>query len=250
LPAEQVAEALRTAPSVPTNLAQTDIPVRSLMSLLLKFMHLEACETLLDLAERLKIPRLVIQQLLDEAVGQKFMQAIGAVPGSLGLSIRYSLTEAGRAAAKEAMEQNLYMGPAPVSLAAYQAQIGRQRISNEKLDSEALNKGFEGLVVPDHYIRKLLPAVNAGRSVLLFGPPGNGKTTLATPSRRYSRMSFTSRMRSRSAAKSSRSSTRRCTSPRFRKTRQPRTPGSEWRRRSSISAGSPASARSRSPAAR
>jgi predicted ATPase with chaperone activity len=29
-------------------------------------------------------------------------------------------------------------------------------------------------------IRRLLPAINAGRSVLLYGPPGNGKTTLST----------------------------------------------------------------------
>jgi predicted ATPase with chaperone activity len=180
LTAAQLADALSTAPAVPSSLADTGIPARSLFNLLLKFMHLEACETLLDLAERLKIPRLVTQQLLDEAVASKLVQAVGAAPGSLGLSIRFALTEAGRAAAKEALEQTLYLGPAPVSLAAYQAQIGRQRISNEQLDSEALNKGFEGLVVPDHYIRKLLPAVNAGRSVLMFGPPGNGKTTLAT----------------------------------------------------------------------
>src|SRR5258707_576733 len=175
LTADQLSDAVSTAPAVPSNLTETEIPARSLLNLLLKFMHLEACETLLELADRLKIPRLVTQQLLDEAISLKFVQAVGVVPGSLGLSMRYTLSEAGRAAAKEALDQNLYMGPAPVSLAAYQAQVGRQRIANEQLDSEALNKGFEGLVVPEHYIRKLLPAVNAGRSVLLIDDFGRQK---------------------------------------------------------------------------
>jgi len=178
--AEQLAEVINTAPAVPSSLEETGISQRSLFNLMLKFMLVEGCETLLDLAERLKLPRRAVQQLLDEAVQQKLAQAIGTAPGGLALSLRHALSETGRAAAKEALEQNLYLGPAPVSLSAYHDQVLRQRVSNEQLDTEAMRQGFAGLVVPEHYIRKLLPAVNAGRSVLLFGPPGNGKTTLAT----------------------------------------------------------------------
>ena len=70
-----------------------------LLNLLLKFMLVEGCETLLDLAERLKLPRRAVQQLLDEAVHQKLIQAVGAAPGGLALSIRHALSETGRAAA-------------------------------------------------------------------------------------------------------------------------------------------------------
>jgi predicted ATPase with chaperone activity len=67
-----------------------------------------------------------------------------------------------------------------VSLAAYREQIEKQRITNEVMKEAQLREGFSGLVVPEQMIRRLLPAINAGRSVLLYGPPGNGKTTLST----------------------------------------------------------------------
>src|SRR5438105_1485024 len=118
LTAEQLAEVMNTAPAVPANLEETGISPRSLLNLMLKFMLIEGCETVLDLAERLKLPRRGVQQLIDDAVQQRLIQAVGTAPGGLALSIRHALSETGRGAAKEALDQNLYTSPAAVTQAA------------------------------------------------------------------------------------------------------------------------------------
>ncbi|HVH81937.1 MAG TPA: hypothetical protein VM782_21235, partial [Stellaceae bacterium] len=178
LTAEQLVAVINRLPLAPSSIAEAGIGPRNLLNLMLKLMHLESLGTASELAVRMKLPRRLVESLLQEATQLRFVMAMGSANGDL--AIRYALGEQGKTAARDALEQNLYLGPAPVSLAAYQEQIERQRITNEMLDVTTLREGFAGLVVPDHYIEKMLPAINAGRTILLFGPPGNGKTTLAS----------------------------------------------------------------------
>src|SRR5215469_16730560 len=176
---EQVDSVINSTPMAPATIAETGMHPRNLLNLMLKLMFIESLSTSSELAQRMKLPRRLVESLLADATQQRFVMATGAAGESV-LSVRYALGEQGKAAAHDALEQNQYLGPAPVSLAVYQDQIRRQRVSNEMLDEAALRQGFDGLVVPSHYFEKLLPAINAGRTILLFGPPGNGKTTLAS----------------------------------------------------------------------
>ena len=120
LTAEQLLSVIHSTPPIPMAISETGIPQRSLLNLLLKFMHIESCETVPELAGHMKLPHRVVQQLLDDAIQQRLLQALGSVRGGITPSIRYSLSEQGRAAAKDALDQNLYLGPAPVCLSAYQ----------------------------------------------------------------------------------------------------------------------------------
>src|ERR1051326_6319368 len=120
--ADQLAEVVNSAPAIPSTVADTGISERNLLYLMLKFMHVEASETILELADKMKLPRRIIQQLIEDAIRQRYIGATGAT-SDLALSTHYALTEAGRDAAREALDQNIYLGPAPVSLAAYREQI-------------------------------------------------------------------------------------------------------------------------------
>jgi predicted ATPase with chaperone activity len=110
---------------------------------------------------------------------RKLAEIVGTEAGTTIRVVIYALTEQGRAWAIESQEQTKYLGPAPVTVDAYGDQIKRQRIGGERVDRSQIGKAFSDLVVTDHFITKLGPAINSGRSILLYGPPGNGKSSVS-----------------------------------------------------------------------
>ena len=154
--------------------------VGNLLGLMLRFMSLESRETAAEIMQAMKLPYGIVEKLLEEARGKSWIQAMGMGLTGQAAEPRYTLSKEGRGALADAMAQTQYLGPAPVPLAVFQAQVMRQRLLGERLDAAGLRGGMGGLAMPDHFLRKLLPAINAGSSILLFGPPGNGKTCVAS----------------------------------------------------------------------
>src|SRR5258708_15779123 len=119
LTTEQLMSVIHATPPIPSAMSDTGIPQRNLLNLMLKFMHIEACETVPELAGRMKLPHRVVQQLLDDASQLRLLQALGSVRGGIALSIPDSLSDRGRTPAKRALEQNRYRAPSPGGLAAF-----------------------------------------------------------------------------------------------------------------------------------
>ena len=91
----------------------------------------------------------------------------------------YSLSEAGAQRARDAMERSLYIGPVPVPIHYYNRGIELQTQQRRKVNADQVKDALKQLVLPPDFHRRIGPAINSGSSLFLYGPPGNGKTTIA-----------------------------------------------------------------------
>ncbi|MFO1172768.1 MAG: hypothetical protein U1E49_17625 [Hyphomicrobiaceae bacterium] len=176
----QIDELLTDAPQVPTTVAGTGIDLVLLLELTLKGMYTESIETASQLSRILKLSNTVVDQILKAATDRKLVETLASASGGNTRSeIRLTLTRAGREWAADALSRGQYFGPAPVSLKDYQDRIQLQRVTNEVVSREKLVAAFSGFVIPDRFLNRLGPAVNSGNAILIYGPAGNGKTTIA-----------------------------------------------------------------------
>jgi len=179
---DQIAEVLAAAPEGPKNLLDTGVDPILLLQLMIKGMHAENLETGVAMAVSMQLSPTLVNVLLEEATKRKLVEVMGQVDASGGAGMgqmRYALSQTGKAYALECMEVSQYFGPAPVNLEAFQNRILSQKISGEHVTREMLNEGFKDIVMPERFLGRLGPAVNSGTAILIYGPAGNGKTTIA-----------------------------------------------------------------------
>jgi hypothetical protein len=179
LTSEQLEAFFRSPPPTIYTLADTGLKPAMLSGLVLKIMHLMGHETASAIAAELKLPAPLVALILKGLQERSQIEALGGSGAVAGADIRFALTSRGREATAAALAQSEYVGPAPVTLETYQAQVQRQRITNDRIDREAIGGSLNSLVLPEGIIDRLGPAVNSGRALLLYGAPGNGKTSIA-----------------------------------------------------------------------
>jgi len=163
----------------PRTIRDTGLSPSFLISLVCKIMYESGVLTPQEISNQIKLQKLVCRQLIKEMTEQMLVEAQGLAGPDIKSDIRYALTDLGRKWALEAMLVSQYVGPAPVTLDMFEAQIREQSISREQIHRTELEAAMSHLVLPDGLMSQLGPAANSGRSVLLYGEPGNGKTSLA-----------------------------------------------------------------------
>ena len=170
---------LHSTPVAPRSLDETGLPLPDLLNLLAKSMYTGGLETPSAMVDLLKLPPLAVQQLLDQAKERKLVDVLGAAGTRAVSELRYALSEKGKLWAQDALKLNQYVGPAPVPLETYCERVLRQRIANERIDRSTIDAAFSDLVIAEDFVQEIGPAINSGRSILFYGPPGNGKTSVA-----------------------------------------------------------------------
>jgi len=166
-------------PPMPRSIDESGLNLGFLSDLVLKVMYFEGYLSGSQIAERIRLPFSgIVDQVLEFLKREQLTEVKGQ--GGFGeQAYQYAITLKGREKAREALDRSHYVGAAPVTLDAYQKAMHRQSLKDFTVHQRTMRQGLAHLVINERTFSQLGPAVNSGRSVFLYGPPGNGKTAIA-----------------------------------------------------------------------
>lgn len=165
-------------PPPPTCLEDTGLSEEFVSGLVLKALYVRGAQLGFDLSDMLALPMGLLDEIIRQLQERRFVEVHSTRGPSRGEYI-FALTSQGRGRAAEELEISRYVGPAPVPFATYVRWVERQALDDVHVTEPELRTALRGMTVPEPMLDLLGPAINSGRSLFLFGHPGNGKTLLS-----------------------------------------------------------------------
>lgn len=151
-----------------------------LQDLALKILYSQGYMSGFKVAELIALPFAGITDLILEALKREKLIEVKSSQGGLGEgAYTYGITSAGVTRAREALERSQYAGPAPVPFEVYNEAIRRQKTGRMSVTTRLMRQILSQMVLSESTFQRLGPALNSGTSIFMYGPPGNGKTSVA-----------------------------------------------------------------------
>lgn len=165
-------------PLAPHSLEEACISSTLVEQLILKNIYFRGEISGRELSKVLGLRFSVIEPVLDFLKRSRFVE-VKRSTGFGSVSAIFATSDAGRARAKEYLESNQFVGPAPVPLRDYVSAVHQQKVKAGWMTKDILERAFSEAIVTDEFFSSLGPAVNSFKSLLIYGKPGNGKSYLA-----------------------------------------------------------------------
>jgi hypothetical protein len=162
------------APAIPQTIEELGVSQTIVLDLMLRRLLLEGYTTLEILSEKLRLSIPIVSLVFTHMRQQQLIE----VKGMVGNDYSFVLSQAGRVLASERFQITQYAGACPVSLKDYHAATNAQA-AHPAIDRRVLRDAFSDLIVTDRLLDQLGPALISQNSIFLYGPTGNGKTSLA-----------------------------------------------------------------------
>jgi hypothetical protein len=151
-----------------------------LQDLILKVLYYQGNLSGFRVAEEIALPFAgITDQLLESLKREKLVEVKTSSVGLGEGSYQFAITSLGIERAREALERSQYAGPAPVPIEVYNEAIRRQGKHRVTVTVRTMRQLLSQLVISNTTFEQLGPALNSGTSIFLYGPPGNGKTSVA-----------------------------------------------------------------------
>jgi len=166
-------------PPTPKTCEETGLPMVFLEELVLKSLFFRGEMRGVELVQHLQLPPSIVNEVVESLRREKYVELYGSTNVSIGKSgMQYRLTRYATEFLKQVLERSHYHGPAPVPIEKWAAATGLQTIRNRPVHAETLRQNLKHLTLPPGTDERLGPALSAGRSLFVWGAPGNGKTAI------------------------------------------------------------------------